>query len=176
MNYESQLKLQAYLDGELSAWQSRRVAAWLTQDAEARMLLAELQNTRTALQGNGLEVKLPESGEFFWSKIEREILRSRPAQTGREPVAWRGWSWLRQRLVPVSALAALAVMLTAAVLQYGGLSTAAYSQLEEMETPLDDITAFAFRSHSSKMTVVWIKDRSNQEVTDSEVLDNINPQ
>src|SRR5689334_12270401 len=110
MNHESQLKLQAYLDGELSAWQSRRVAAWLAQDAEARMLLAELRNTAAALPGNELEVKLPESREFYWGKIESRILTVTPEPALTERAPWAVWSWLRPRLVPVCAVAALVVM------------------------------------------------------------------
>ena len=76
MKDEQQLKLQAYLDGELPDSEVRAVADWIAKDAEAAGLLAELKNTRGALAGFEAEIKLPESREFYWSKIAREIERA----------------------------------------------------------------------------------------------------
>jgi len=73
MNEEFQLKLQAYLDGELSKKETREVETWLASDKEAQLLLAELKTTNRALSIFEQELKLPESREFFWSKIQREI-------------------------------------------------------------------------------------------------------
>ena len=75
MDYNAQLKLQAFLDGELPEAEASEVANWLARDREAAALLEELRNTRSALAGFEAEVRLPESREFFWSKIEREIQR-----------------------------------------------------------------------------------------------------
>ena len=49
MNFDSQLKLQAYLDGELSPREARRVESWLAEDQQARLLVAELKNTKAAI-------------------------------------------------------------------------------------------------------------------------------
>ena len=84
MNEEFQLKLQAYLDGELSDKETREVEARLSSDNEAKALLVELQNTRAAFLMFEKELKLPESREFFWSKIERDI-RALDAKQDREP-------------------------------------------------------------------------------------------
>src|SRR5437667_753153 len=93
MNYDAQLKLQAYLDGELPEAEARAVANWLAQDREAVALFGELRNTRQALVGVEVGVTLPESREFFWSKIEREIRRQEQTQPLSPPVrfvtAWR---------------------------------------------------------------------------------------
>ena len=75
MNVELGIKLQAHLDGELTGRDAQQVAALLESDVEARALFNELQQTRTVLKGNEPEFRLPESREFFWSKIEREIGR-----------------------------------------------------------------------------------------------------
>ena len=72
------MRLQAYLDGELPDSEAREAASLLAQDAEARALLAELKNTSAAMAGFELDIKLPESREFYWSKIEREIERQSP--------------------------------------------------------------------------------------------------
>src|SRR5437667_9183999 len=93
MNLEPELKLQAYLDGELSARQARKVAAQLENDAAAQQLLAELKMTKTLLGGSEQERKLLESPEFYWSKIQREIERTEPAappkQFAQFVAAWR---------------------------------------------------------------------------------------
>src|SRR6267378_6728212 len=80
MDYDAQLKLQAYLDGELPEAEAREVANWLARDREAAALHTELRNTRQALVGFEVGVELPESREFFWSKIRREIHRLEPAE------------------------------------------------------------------------------------------------
>ena len=72
-NHDDQLKLQAHFDGELPEPEARAVANWLARDREAVALLAELRNTRKALKGFESDIKLPETREFYWSKIEREI-------------------------------------------------------------------------------------------------------
>jgi len=75
MDYDVQLKVQAWLDGELPEAEAREIAEWLATDREAAALAGELRNTRQALAGHEAEIRLPESREFFWSKIEREIQR-----------------------------------------------------------------------------------------------------
>src|SRR5438445_6994113 len=81
MDYDKQLKLQAFLDEELSEAEAREVASWLAQDQEMTLLLAELRNTRQAVSRFEAGIRLPESREFYWSKIEREIERLEPAAT-----------------------------------------------------------------------------------------------
>ena len=93
---EAQFKLMAYLDGELSEPESVEVREWLARDEEARALLAELQNTGAVLAGFEAGLKLPETREFFWSKIQREIERQERAPASAESVSL--WGWLRQHL------------------------------------------------------------------------------
>ena len=60
MKHELELKLQAHLDGELTGREAKEIAALRDHDREASALLGELQNTRIALAGNELEIKLAE--------------------------------------------------------------------------------------------------------------------
>src|SRR5580765_8199514 len=84
MDFDTQLKLQAFLDGELADAEAREVASWIARDEEAKALHAELKNTRKAIKESEANVRLPETREFYWSKIEREIQRLEPvAQTAR---------------------------------------------------------------------------------------------
>src|SRR6478736_2848877 len=108
MNYDGQLKLQAYLDGELPEGEARELAAGLAQDPQAEALLTELRQTRDAMAGSEQVKALPESREFYWSKIQREIKRvEAPAP---QPVRVSGLMMaLRRFLVPLTGMALLVV-------------------------------------------------------------------
>ena len=67
MNEEQQLKLQAFLDGELPEDEAREVVSLIARDEGAKALHAELKHTRQALKSSEANVQLPESREFFWS-------------------------------------------------------------------------------------------------------------
>jgi len=156
MKQELELKLQALLDGELSPGEAAEVSALLEGDAQARALHAELQQTCLAMKGNEPEHRLPESREFFWSKIEREIerLESAPA-----PSATPWWlAFVRRNLAAVSGVGVAAALVVLAAFQFNYLSPDRL--LEEIDNPLDDTSSFSFRSESQKMTVVWITDGS----------------
>jgi anti-sigma factor RsiW len=169
INHDSQLKLQAFLDGELSAREAEEVQRWLAKDQEAQLLLAELQNTNASLVGYEAEIKLPESREFFWSRIQREIERQTPAPVSKPSFSLAGW--LQRHLVPASGLgvALLAILL---VVQ---LHPASASQLGEMELSSNDMGAVTFRNQEEKVTVVWLYDRSDSEFTDPAVFASIDP-
>ena len=87
MDYEAQLKLQSYLDGELPENEAREVANWLGRDPEAVALFTELDQTGKALAGFQEDLSLPESRDFYWSKIRREIQREQapPVRAIRAP-------------------------------------------------------------------------------------------
>ena len=103
MEYDAQLKLQAWLDGELPEAEAKEVAKWVAQDPEAALLQGELKNTRQALAAGEKPMQLPESREFFWSKIEREISRTRqphprPGKNRSSPSG--GGSWFQSAPQP----------------------------------------------------------------------------
>ena len=148
MNVELGIKLQAQLDGELAGREAQEVAALLEQDAGARALFAELQQTKSLLAGNEPEFRLPESREFFWSKIEREIARHEAVPA----VATAGWMmFLRRNLAALSTTAAAAALVM--LLAMNWMSPAMF---EEIDNPLEDSDSFSFRSESQQMTLVWI--------------------
>lgn len=168
MDFEAQLKLQAYLDGELPEAEAREVTKWLAQDQEAVLLSAELRNTRQAMKGAEAIVQLPESREFFWSKIEREIARverPRPAEQ-RRPFIVR----LQRILVPLSGVVALSVFLMVTLLN--GESGA---MLGETEVANEDMGAITFRSDSEGITTVWLYDRGDSEFTEEPAADSVDP-
>jgi anti-sigma factor RsiW len=148
MKVESQLKLQAYLDGELPSGEAREVAGWLARDADARALLGELQNTVGAVAGYESELRLPEAREFYWSKIQREIRRLETTPSTVTSASWFA-AW-RRLLVPV---ASLAVVVVAAVLLAPQLGFRLGSS--QAEFALTDANAFTYRDYNSGTTLVF---------------------
>jgi anti-sigma factor RsiW len=152
MDYQDQLKLQSYLDGELSEADAREVARRLAQDQDATALLGELRQTRQALVGFETGVKLPESREFYWSKIAREIERVETPKP--EPV--RAISWLerlRRLLVPASGLA---LVLVVGVIALNNGVPSGGSHTPGAEIALQDASAFTYHDYSAGATLVWL--------------------
>ena len=151
MDYNEQLKLQAWLDGELSEAEAREVTERVAGDREAAAMVEELRHTREALAGFETGIQLPESREFFWSKVQREIQRlETPApRLARAPL----FTLLRRFLVPVSAVAlvfAATVILIRPAGPFGGTTGA------DIETALHDSGAFTYRDYSAGTTLVWL--------------------
>jgi anti-sigma factor RsiW len=148
------LKLQAYLDGELNAAEAARVESLLQQDAQAAALVADLRMTRDALVANEPQTTLPESVDFHWSKIAREIERQdHVAAPGR--AFGFAWKWLRY-VSPLAAAAAVAVLL---VVQSGPRESA--DGLYTESAP--EVSPVVFQSQEESMTVIWLQGDVNSE-------------
>ena len=160
MDYNSQLKLQAYLDSELTEGEAREVTGWLAKDQEAVALLGELKATRQAMSGFETGIKLPESREFYWSKIERQIGQE---QTVTEPVpafsrvlaAWRRF------LVPAAGVAAVVLV------ALGVLRT---SSGPDAESWTSDSSALTYRDYRAGTTLVWLSYPAEEESGDGEAV------
>jgi anti-sigma factor RsiW len=166
MDYKAQLKLQACLDGELPEGEASELAAGLAQDQEAAALLTELRQTRDALKGSEQVRTLPESREFYWSKIERAIERAEvPAP---QPAGASGWvGAFRRFLVPVTGLALLVV---AGFIATRGTAEPTLS----METAVSDPGALVYRDYSAGATFVWLSypaDEDNAKQDDEALFD-----
>jgi hypothetical protein len=169
-NDNFELKLQAYVDGELSAQEAAAVRERLSNDAAGQSLAAELRNTKAALTGSESELKLPESREFFWSKVQREIERQERAITAAPKVNWI--EWVRHHLVSVGG-AALLTCLMAVMLLHGGGS----GPLGEMEMASDEMGTYTYRDQQAKMTMVWFYDKSDDsEFTEPAAIASMDPE
>lgn len=168
MDYEAQLKLQAFLDGELPEAEARRVGKWVACDREAASLLEELRNTRGALAGSEAGIQLPESREFFWSKVQREIQRREAAAPTSAPRPF--FAHWRRFLVPVSALA---VFFAAAVLLIQPMGQSGRSTTSDIETALADAGAFTYRDYNAGTTLVWLSYPADNEVAESDEMDTV---
>jgi len=160
MNEDAQLKLQAFLDKELPENEAAEVKKWLETDREGRLLLTELQNTSACLLGCEANLTHPESREFFWSKIEREIQKAGIPEKVERKLSFL--DRLRRQLVPLSGFAIVTMVFSVvAIHSLGGKGKSA-----EMEMLSDEMGAYTFRDQANKMTFVWFYDRSDSAQAD----------
>ena len=147
MNHQEQLKLQAYLDGELSSRQARRFAEYLAQEPAAQELLAELRQTRSVLSAHDPELKVPQSREFYWAQIERSLqsLASAAQPASTSPIlAWLKW------LAPIGAAAGLVLWLAPFP------SSSGQSRPFVIENSAAEASCITFHSDSEGISVVWV--------------------
>jgi anti-sigma factor RsiW len=162
MNEQTNLKLQAYLDGELPPAERQQMAAWLEQDAEARALLAELGRTAAVVADFGRELKLPEAPDFYWSKIRRDI--ERESRTGPETEGI-GLIWVRRWLFPVGAAAAVVVGVF--------LSSSAREAAGPSFTNTSEALAFTYQNYETGTTLVWLDYAGENDFSDLESDDTL---
>jgi anti-sigma factor RsiW len=160
MNEQEQLKLQAYLDGELTSRERDEVAGLLDARADGRELLVELQHTRAALRGGELERRLDCSREFYWNRIEREISAAVQEPATPPVVGWLGW--LRRHVAQaVGAGAALALLAISLTVLYPPRVTAE----SEWEVLHPHTGMVNLRDYQSGVTVVMLYDRTKPDFT-----------
>ena len=167
MNQELELQLQAYLDGELPASEARKLTELLTKDMAAQALLSELTFTKRALQGNEVEMALPETPEFYWSKIAREIECLDQMAAPSRPTPW--WRVSFKYLVPIGGLAAICLLL---VVPGTKEDTGEASSAAVIENLSPDMVASSFRSQSDGLKVIWLSEKTDDQVTGEEVPTN----
>lgn len=165
LDHEVQLKLQAYLDGELSAGDIARVEALLASDPEAQALVTELRNTAAALKDHESGVTVPESRDFYWNGIRREIerLEQKPAREERGSLLdmWKRY------LVPAGGVLAALVVLAMILLNTGrqgagsrlasnGTSGVEPVEVATVDNAADEAEVFTFEDQKEGMLVVWL--------------------
>jgi anti-sigma factor RsiW len=147
MKTEQMLRLQAYLDNEVSSAEGREIASWIARDAEAKALYEELAATKSLLAPeNELPTAMPDSRDFYWSKIARGIETAE-----REPVREQKHApWWIRILAPIAGAAALAVFVFTSMSFNAPVHSMA--QIEHSATD----SSITFYSPEQRMTVVWI--------------------
>lgn len=158
MNHNLELKLQAWLDDELSSAEARSIAQEISNDAAAEQLAANLRALKSVMRGSDLAVPVPETREFYFSKIQRQIERE-------ERVAQRLGNPRRASLVRwLSSLAGFASLASILVLAVRPLAPPAF---DETSTG-DGMEAVTFHDQSAGLTVVWLADNEqSQQPADS---------
>jgi anti-sigma factor RsiW len=151
MKHELELKVQAWLDGELPDHEARRMGEWIARDSEAAALAAELGCVRQAMFGQEAAGTVGESREFYWSKIQGQIQR----EAGVRRTEGRPWAarW-RKYMAPLAGVAALACVLVMAVMRSESPT------FDEISSTGEGMEAVTFHDQSAQMTVVWLQDNS----------------
>jgi len=162
MDYQDQLKWQAYFDGELPEGESREMADRLARDPGAAALLTELRQTREAMAGFEDGIQLPEARDFYWSKIRREIERQ-DAPAAQLPSSVPLIARLRRFLVPAAGLALLVIA--------GIVSIQGPEEPASIETALADPGAMIYHDYSAGATFVWLSYPADKEITDEDDFD-----
>ncbi|MCU0771210.1 MAG: hypothetical protein MUE94_05490 [Verrucomicrobia bacterium] len=154
------LKVQAFVDGELPEPEQAGIAALIARDADVAALVKELKQTRQALAGYDEAVALPESREFYWSRIQRELARFPREQP--EPVRGSLGALLLRWLLPatcVAALVAVGFLFLQSPWSAGGEVT--------WQAANDNVNAFTYRDYEEGLTVMWLSYPSDNTVADS---------
>jgi anti-sigma factor RsiW len=162
MNRDLELRLQAWVDGELPEGDADQIARMAVSDPEAQALIAELRMTKGFLASNELEHRLPESHDFHWSKIRREIERLDRQEAATAPSG----SWLAafgRMLAPVSG-AVLVALVTLVSLNFFRPHEAGdtLAGMVEVENPSEHIGSISYRSQNENMFVVWLYDKEGE--------------
>jgi hypothetical protein len=126
-------------------------------------LCAELKLAKALLAGNEPELKLPETREFYWSKIQRQIEHADLTQAAARTPFWLTW---RRYFAPIGGVAIVALLAVFSMKFYDvGLEDASNHHLAEIENLSEHAGSLSFRSQSENMFVVWVykKDQQPQE-------------
>ena len=155
MNWKQQLELQAWVDGELSESDARRVAAMVESNATARALADELKMAKAFISANEPVVAVPESRDFYWSQIRRRI---ESAENVQESAAGFSWSLVWRRFAtPLSGLALVALL---GVISFNSFRSPVSDDgsrfLVEVENLSEDVGSISYRSQSENMFVVYL--------------------
>lgn len=169
MNLETKLQIQAWLDGELPEAEARRVAGLVERDATAKTLAAELATMHAALTGNEPEVKLPESRDFYWSKIRRAIERLESAGSAGVETSSGWWHAWRRWLMPLTGTAMVAVVAVGLAWLVTPQGQGGDTFLAEIENLSEDVGSYSFRAPAQNMLVVWVYDKAPMPSVDSDL-------
>jgi anti-sigma factor RsiW len=165
MNEELELKIQAWIDGEVSPSEGDRLAALIERDDQASQLVQELRATRRVLTANEPQAAVPETREFYWTKIQNQIRREARVPA---PLGWRRLlRW--QRLIP-SLTGAAALF---AVVLFGIRQAAPKASFDEVSATVEGMEAITFHDQTAGVTVVWLQD--SQDGQDDQATQAVDP-
>lgn len=153
MTRDEQLKLQAWWDGELPESERQACAARWANDPQAQALLEELRLVQGTLRRfDETPLRVPETREFYWSRIARAIDAGSKPATAPVPATqgWRAWltDW-RRWLAPAAGVVGLAAVL---LLSLPGSGPSDYPELHLSQA---DNHATTYRDDEHRLTLVW---------------------
>jgi hypothetical protein len=159
MKVETELKLLAYADGELPAAEMEEIELLLKENNAAADLLAEFQWSRACISGADCDLKVPESREFYWSKVSRAIELS-DRELERTSAGVRQAPWWQRVVMPLAGLAAVALVFNANIGKQGtdgvDMGAAGGSITTASEPVWEDANVYEFYDEKEKMSVIWV--------------------
>lgn len=165
MKENEQLKLQAYLDGELTGREREEVAKLIDAREDVRALLAELQHTRAALRQGEPERRLDCSREFYWSQIERGIESQAVEASAGKGAGIGVLSWMRRHFAQVAGAAAVACLIATLAIFVNHSASRAPLAESEWEVFHPNTGMVNYRDYENGITVVMLYDRSSPDFT-----------
>jgi len=161
--------VQAWVDGELSGKEARDVAELVATSPEAGALARELSATKDFLAGNEPEATVPETREFYWSKIQRAIEREAATPTRQPVFAWL-LTW-RRFLAPVSGLALVAFLSLLSMNVFHQPEGEDGRHLVEVENLSEHVGSISYKSQAENIFVVYLYNKDQEPETDEEMPD-----
>ena len=148
---EIELKIQALVDGELTEFEARKLRDRIKNDIRLQILHERLTHMKDLISTHEMPRVLPESSDFYWSKIAQEIeVGGSTAQSSAQSL---GMKWVFRRLAPVLGIACVALLIT---LQGPNLPDLGIVLDHNHELLTDEIDVMTFNSADDSMSVVWI--------------------
>ena len=144
MEKEKEIRLSAFLDGELPQAEAVKIREDLQEDAEGRAFLARLE----ALRGSSREAHRT-TARPDWASVRNRVRRGDPALTR--------WNYFTYHLA-----SGLVATLLFGLLLFGPTSAEKRSKVlfgdrvEMVETDLEGATPVVFLDEPSGWTVVWV--------------------
>ena len=172
MNDELAIKVQAFLDGELPEAAAREISSLIATDADIAALHKELKQTRAALAGFEKRIVVPETREFYWSKIQCEIERTETAQPRPVEETISAFQMIRRALLPVTGLAVLALVLFVS-LRHGSPTRSPTPEVG-LEVASVDASSMTYRDYESGVTLVWLSFPAENDLAHSGAAGSIN--
>ena len=148
---EIELKIQALVDGELTEFEAGKLRDRIKNDIRLQILHERLMQMKDLISKHEMPRVLPESSDFYWSKISQEIeVGGSAAQSSAQSL---GMKWVFRRLAPLLGIASVALIIT---LQEPNLPDLGIVLNHNHELLSDEIDVMTFNSADDSMSVVWI--------------------
>ncbi len=164
MKHETELQIQAWIDGQLTPAEAGVVAEMVASDAAARAVADELRMVHAAVAGNETPRQVPDIRAYYWAQIAEKIKaeepqvahEARPTRLGDLVSRWLG------RWAPLAAAAGVVAM-TAILLQLPE-GRRSFPGVAYVESPQEEVSTFTFRSEAEGMTVVWLNTWQDRDI------------
>tara|TARA_B100000959_G_scaffold280171_1_gene341542 strand:- start:310 stop:903 length:594 start_codon:yes stop_codon:yes gene_type:complete len=118
MNKEDQLKVQAWMDGELAPKESSQMSDLIESDIQAKELAQELKAVQNAIKIGEIRQEIEDSKEFYWGQVQQKIESIRPVrEQSNQRTPSNGAIPALRWLIPVGSLTAISAL----IIHFNGL-------------------------------------------------------